>query len=262
MHDNERFALFSERAHPRASTTPTLDQLGIDLTAQARQGKLAPVIGRDKDLERVIQVLSRSPSPRTGIRKHNIVLIGDVISEPERGLRTLVIVEGLAQQMLASRVPPAASGSGSDALESSSLWYYLEKLQGKRLVTLDVGLLVAGTTSQSEFEERFKQILEELRSSGDCIIFIDEVHTLLAVAQSAYGVAQSGVDVASLRSPALARGDMQCIGATTLDEYRTYIEHDPALQRHFQEVIVHEMVTTDKTVLNQSRDNDSTQDQG
>lgn len=238
--------------------------MGIDLTAQACQGKLAPVIGRDKDLERVIQVLSRSPSPRTGIRKHNIALIGDVISEPERSRRTMAIVEGLAQQMIASRVPAAASGSGSEALESSWLRYCLEKLQGERLVTLNVGLLVAGTTSQSAFEERFKQILEELRSSGDCIIFIDEVHALVAFAQSAYGAAQCGVDVAPLRVQAQARGEMQlqCIGATTLEEYRRYIERDPALQRHFREVIVHEIATMDETVLNQSGNNDSTQDQG
>ena len=221
MHDNERFALFPEQAHPRASETPTLDQMGIDLTAQARQGTLAPVVGCDKDLERVIQVLSRSPLPRTGIRKNNIALIGDLTSEPERSFRKTAIVEGLAQQMISSRVPAAASGSGSEALESSWLWYCLEKLQGKRLVTLYVGLLVAGTTSQNEFEERFKQIREELRSSGDCIIFIDEVHALVAFAQSAYGAAQSGVDVAPLRVPALARGEIQCIGATTLDEYRT-----------------------------------------
>ncbi len=262
MHDDVRFALFPEQAHPRASKTPTLDQMGSDLTAQARQGKLAPVIGRDKDLERVIQVLSRFPSPCTGIRKNNIALIGDVISEPERSLRKTAIVEGLVQQMIASRVPTAASGSGSAALESSWLWYCLEKLQGKRLVTLDVGLLVAGTTSQSEFEERLKKIIEELRSSGDCIIFSDEVHTLVAFAQSAYGAAHSGVDVSPRRVQALARGEIQCIGTTTLDEYRKYIEQDPALQRHFQEVIVHEIVTAEGTVLNQSGDNDSTLEQG
>lgn len=262
MHDNERFALFPDQAHPSASRTPTLDQMGIDLTAQARQGKLAPVIGRDKDLEGVIQVLSRSQLPHTGIRKHNIALIMDLISEPERSLRNMAIVEGLAQQMIASRASAAASESVSAALESSWLWYCLEKLQGKRLVTLDVSLLVAGTTSQSEFEERFRTIIDELRSSQECIIFIDEVNTLVAFAQSAYGAAQSGVNVAPLPVSAQARGDMQCIGATTLDEYRTYIERDPALQRHFQEVILHEMFTTDETVLNHTGDNDSTQDQG
>lgn len=255
MHDKVRFALFTERARPRASKTPTLDQVGIDLTAQARQGKLAPVIGRDKDLERVIQVLSRSPSPRTGIRKSNVALISDLISEPELGFRKIAIVEGLAKQLISHRVPAVASGS--EALESSWLLYCIEKLQGKRLVTLDVGLLVIGATSQGEVEERFKQILEEIRSSQDCIVFIDELHTLVGC-----GAAEGRVDIAPLLVPALVRGEIQCIGATTLDKYRKYIEQDTALQRHFQEVIVHEMVTTEETILNQSGDNDSTLEQG
>jgi ATP-dependent Clp protease ATP-binding subunit ClpC len=180
MHDKERFAQFTERTRPKASKTPTLDQVGIDLTAQARQGKLAPVIGRDKDLERVIQVLSRSPSPRTGIRKNNIVLINDLISEPERGLRKMAIVEGAAQLMISHRVPVVTSGS--EALESSWLLGCLERLQGKRLVTLNLGLLGVGAKSQSEFEERFRKIIEEIRAIQDCIIFIDEPHTLVAFA--------------------------------------------------------------------------------
>lgn len=247
--------MLPEPARPTASTTPTLDQVGIDLTAEARQRKLAPVVGRDKDLERVIQVLSRSPSPRTGIRKNNVALISDFIREPERGLRKLAIVDGLAKQMISHRMPAVASET--DPLGSSWLWYSLEKLQGKRLVTLDAGLLVIGTTSQSEVEERFKQILEEIRSSQDCILVIDELHTLIGA-----GAAEGRVDVAPLVVPALARGEIQCIGATTLDEYRTYIERDAALQHHFQEVIVHTMIATDETVLNQSGDNDSTQEQG
>ncbi|MGH2516340.1 MAG: AAA family ATPase [Ktedonobacterales bacterium] len=259
MHDNERFAPFTEQARPRASKTPTLDQMGIDLTAQVRQGKVAPVIGRDKDLERVIQVLSRLPSPRTGVRKNNVALISDFISEPERGPRKMAIVEGLAQQMISHRMPAVASGS--EAPEPSWLEVCLERLPGNRLVTLDVGLLVAGTTSESEFEEHFKQIIEELRSSQDCIVFIDEVHALVAFAQSVYGAAQGSVGVAPRRVPALARGEIQCIGATTLDEYRKYIGNDPVLQRHFQEVIVHEP-NTQETILNQNGDNDSNQEHG
>jgi len=249
MHDNERFALSTERAGPRASTTPTLDQVGIDLTAQARQGKLAPVSGRDKDLERVIQVLARSPLPRTGIRKNNIALIIDLISEPERGRRKLAIVEGLAKHMIAHHAPAVASRS--EAPESSWLVYCLEKLQDKRLVTLDIGLLVIGTPSQREVEERVKQILEEIRSSQECILVIDELHTLVGA-----GATVGRVDVAPLLVPALARGEIQCIGATTLEEYRTDIEQDPVLQRHFQEVIVHEMVAPGETVLNQRGDSD------
>jgi ATP-dependent Clp protease ATP-binding subunit ClpC len=258
MHDKERFALFSGRAYPGTSKTPTLDQMGIDLTAQARQEKLAPVIGRDKDLERVIQVLSRSPSPRSGIRKNNIALISDLVGEPERGRRKMAIVEGVAQLMVSQPAP--AVSSGSVTLESSRLFCCLEKLQGKRLVTLDISLLGAGVKSQGEFEERIRKIIEELRSSQNCIIFIDEVHTLVAFAQSVYGAAEK-VDVAPLRVPALACGEIQCIGAATLDEYREHIEKDLALQRHFQEVIVHGMVATEETILNQGGDNDSTQEQ-
>ena len=182
--------------------TPTIDQMGIDLTAQARQGKLDPVIGREKEIERVIQILSRR-------QKNNPALIG------EPGVGKTAIVEGLAQRIISGEVP--------------------ETLQGKRLLTLDVGSLVAGTKYRGEFEERLKKIIEEIRSSQDCVIFIDEVHTLVGA-----GAAEGAVDAANILKPALSRGELQCIGATTLDEYRKYIEKDQALQRRFQEVIVRE----------------------
>ena len=184
------------------SNTPTIDQMGIDLTAAARNGKLDPVVGRDQEIERVIQILSR----RT---KNNPALIG------EPGVGKTAIVEGLAQRIVNNEVP--------------------ETIAGRRLLTLDVGSLVAGTKYRGEFEERLKKIIEEIRSSGDCIIFIDEVHTLVGA-----GAAEGAVDAANILKPALARGELQCIGATTLDEYRKYIERDAALQRRFQEVIVRE----------------------
>jgi ATP-dependent Clp protease ATP-binding subunit ClpC len=184
------------------SKTPTIDQMGIDLTAQARSSKLDPIIGREKEIERVIQILSRR-------QKNNPALIG------EPGVGKTAIVEGLAQRIISGEVP--------------------ETLQGKRLLTLDVGSLVAGTKYRGEFEERLKKIIEEIRSSQDCIIFIDEVHTLVGA-----GAAEGAVDAANILKPALSRGELQCIGATTLDEYRKYIEKDAALQRRFQEVIVRE----------------------
>src|SRR5579863_1272838 len=187
---------------PKHSKTPTIDQMGIDLTSHARQGKLDPVVGREKEIERVIQILSRR-------QKNNPALIG------EPGVGKTAIAEGRAQKIIAGEVP--------------------ETLQGKRLLTLDVGSLVAGTKYRGEFEERLKKIIEEIRSSGDCIIFIDEVHTLVGA-----GAAEGAVDAANILKPALSRGELQCIGATTLDEYRKYIERDAALQRRFQEVIVRE----------------------
>jgi ATP-dependent Clp protease ATP-binding subunit ClpC len=203
--DNPR----AERSDPRHSKTPTIDQMGMDLTAAARSGKLDPVVGREQEIERVIQILSR----RT---KNNPALIG------EPGVGKTAIVEGLAQRIIANEVP--------------------ETIAGKRLLTLDVGSLVAGTKYRGEFEERLKKIIEEIRSSGDCIIFIDEVHTLVGA-----GAAEGAVDAANILKPALSRGELQCIGATTLDEYRKYIEKDAALQRRFQEVIVREP-TVDETV--------------
>ncbi len=194
---------------PKHSKTPTIDQMGIDLTAHARQGKLDPIVGREKEIERVIQILSRR-------QKNNPALIG------EPGVGKTAIVEGLAQKIIAGEVP--------------------ENLIGKRLLTLDVGSLVAGTKYRGEFEERLKKIIEEIRTSQDCIIFIDEVHTLVGA-----GAAEGAVDAANILKPALGRGELQCIGATTLDEYRKYIEKDPALQRRFQDVVVPES-TVEETI--------------
>src|SRR5213596_2975798 len=182
------------------SKTPTIDQMGIDLTAAARAGTLDPVIGRHQEIERVIQILSR----RT---KNNPALIG------EPGVGKTAIVEGLAQRLVAGEVP--------------------ETLAGKRLLTLDVGSLVAGTKYRGEFEERLKKIIEEIRNSRDCIFFIAEAHTLVGA-----GAAEGAVDAANILKPALARGEIQCIGATTLNEYRKYIEKDAALERRFQPVFV------------------------
>ena len=185
-----------------ASRTPTLDQLSIDLTAAARAGKLDPVIGRHKEIERVTQILSR----RT---KNNPALIG------EPGVGKTAIVEGLAHRIIAGDVP--------------------ETLEGKRLITLDMPMVVAGTKYRGEFEERLKKIIDELKSAGNCVLFIDEFHTLVGA-----GAAEGAVDAANILKPSLARGELQCIGATTLDDYRKYIERDPALERRFQPVLVEE----------------------
>ncbi len=184
------------------SKTPTIDQLGLDLTAQARSGKLDPVIGRATEIERVIQILSRR-------LKNNPALIG------EPGVGKSAIVDGLAQRIVANDVP--------------------ETLRGKRLLTLDIGSLVAGTKYRGEFEERLKKIIEEIRTAADCVLFIDELHTIVGA-----GAAEGAVDAANILKPALARGEIQCIGATTLDEYRKYIERDAALERRFQPVNVPE----------------------
>ncbi len=192
-----------------ATRTPTLDQLGIDLTAAARAGKLDPVIGRQKEIQRVIQILSR----RT---KNNPVLIG------EPGVGKTAIVEALAQRIVSGEVP--------------------ETLQNKRLVTLDMGALVAGTKYRGEFEERLKKVVEEIRNSGNCILFIDEMHTIVGA-----GAAEGAVDAANILKPSLARGELQTIGATTLDDYRKYVERDPALERRFQPVMVEEP-SVDETV--------------
>lgn len=187
----------------RSSTrTPTVDQLGMDLTALARAGKLDPVIGRHKEIERVIQILNR----RT---KNNPVLIG------EPGVGKTAIVEALAQRIISGDVP--------------------DTLQGRRLVTLDMGSLVAGTKYRGEFEERLKKVIEEIKSSGNCVMFIDELHTLVGA-----GAAEGAVDAANILKPSLARGELQCIGATTLDDYRKHIERDAALERRFQPVMVDE----------------------
>jgi ATP-dependent Clp protease ATP-binding subunit ClpC len=186
----------------RASKTPTVDQLGINLTDAVRAGKIDPVIGREKEIERVIQILSR----RT---KNNPALIG------EPGVGKTAIAEGLAQRIVSGDVP--------------------ETLANKRVLTLDIGSLVAGTKYRGEFEERLKKIIEELRSTNDAVLFIDELHTLVGA-----GAAEGAIDAANILKPPLARGELQCIGATTLDEYRKYIERDAALERRFQPVMVEE----------------------
>ena len=188
--------------HGKSSKTPVIDQLGMDLTAAARAGKLDPVIGRFKEIERVVQILSR----RT---KNNPALIG------EPGVGKTAIVEGLAQRIASGDVP--------------------ETLMGKRLLTLDIGSLVAGTKYRGEFEERLKKIIEEVKNSGNCVLFIDELHTLVGA-----GAAEGAVDAANILKPSLARGELQTIGATTLDEFRKYIERDAALERRFQPVLVEE----------------------
>ena len=187
--------------------TPTLDELGVDLTEWARQGKLDPVVGREEEVERVVQILSR----RT---KNNPVLIG------EPGVGKTAIVEKLAQMVESGDVPPT--------------------LTGKRVVTLDMASLVAGTKYRGEFEERLKKVINELQQSGNCVLFIDEMHTMVGA-----GAAEGAVDAANILKPALARGEVQAIGATTLDDYRKYVERDPALERRFQPVTVDPPDVTD-----------------
>src|SRR5215207_6965660 len=189
------------RRTPREGKTPLVDQLATDLTALAQEGKLDPVVGRETEIERVIQVLSRR-------RKNNPALIG------EPGVGKTAIVEGLAQRIVNGETP--------------------KPLLNKRVLQLDVGSLVAGTMYRGQFEERLKRVIEELKSS-DSILFIDEVHMLVGA-----GSAGSSVDAANILKPALARGELQCIGATTLDEYRKHIESDAALERRFQQILVSE----------------------
>ncbi len=190
------------RTNRAASKTPTLDQLGTDLTALARAGKLDPIIGRTQEIERVIQILSR----RT---KNNPALIG------EPGVGKTAIVEGLAQRIVDGEVP--------------------EVLQGKRIIALDIGALVAGTKYRGEFEERMKKVIEEEKAAGNCVLFIDEMHTIVGA-----GAAEGAVDASNMLKPALSRGQLQCIGATTLNDFRKYVEKDPALERRFQTVLVAE----------------------
>ncbi|PIZ26540.1 MAG: NDP-hexose 4-ketoreductase [Chloroflexi bacterium CG_4_10_14_0_8_um_filter_46_9] len=184
------------------SRTPMLDQLGTDLTALAKADKLDPIIGRNTEIERAIQILSR----RT---KNNPALIG------EPGVGKTAIVEGLAQRIVKGEVP--------------------EALQGKRIVALDIGALVAGTKYRGEFEERLKRIIGEEKASGNCILFIDEMQTIVGA-----GAAEGAVDAANILKPSLSRGEIQCIGATTLNDYRKYVEKDPALERRFQPILVAE----------------------
>jgi len=184
------------------SKTPTLDQLSIDLTAAARADKLDPIIGRHKEIERVIQILSR----RT---KNNPCLIG------EPGVGKTAIVEGLAHRIVAGDVP--------------------ETLRDRRLLTLDMGALVAGTKYRGEFEERLKKVIDEIKAATNCMLFIDEMHTIVGA-----GAAEGAIDASSILKPPLARGDLQCIGATTADEYRKHVEKDAALERRFQPIPIEE----------------------
>ncbi|MGM0847133.1 MAG: ATP-dependent protease ATP-binding subunit ClpC [Bacillota bacterium] len=191
------------------ANTPTLDSLARDLTAIAREDSLDPVIGRSKEIQRVIEVLSR----RT---KNNPVLIG------EPGVGKTAIAEGLAQQIINNEVP--------------------EILRDKRVMTLDMGTVVAGTKYRGEFEDRLKKVMDEIRQAGNIILFIDELHTLIGA-----GGAEGAIDASNILKPSLARGELQCIGATTLDEYRKYIEKDAALERRFQPIQVDEP-TPDESV--------------
>ncbi len=190
---------FGQGGQPKTKT-PALDAFGRDLTALAKDNKLDPVIGRKMEIERVIQILSR----RT---KNNPVLLG------EAGVGKTAIVEGLAQSIIQGTVP--------------------EVLRHKRLIVLDLALMIAGTKYRGQFEERIKAVMEEIKRSQDVIIFIDELHTLVGA-----GAAEGAIDASNILKPALSRGEIQCIGATTLDEYRKYIEKDAALERRFQTIMV------------------------
>ncbi|MGZ6733059.1 MAG: Clp protease N-terminal domain-containing protein, partial [Nocardioides sp.] len=184
------------------SSSLVLDQFGRNLTQDAREGKLDPIIGREQQIERVMQVLSR----RT---KNNPVLIG------EPGVGKTSVVEGLAQDIVKGNVP--------------------ETLKDKQIYTLDLGALVAGSRYRGDFEERLKKVLKEIKTRGDIVLFIDEIHTLVGA-----GAAEGAIDAASILKPMLARGELQTIGATTLDEYRKYLEKDAALERRFQPIQVPE----------------------
>ncbi|GAB3795907.1 ATP-dependent protease ATP-binding subunit ClpC [Virgibacillus kimchii] len=214
---NESQAGRQGRNQQTSANTPTLDSLARDLTESAKEGNIDPVIGRSKEIERVIQVLSR----RT---KNNPVLIG------EPGVGKTAVAEGLAQQIINNEIP--------------------ETLRDKRVMTLDMGTVVAGTKYRGEFEDRLKKVMEEIRQANNIILFIDELHTLIGA-----GGAEGAIDASNILKPSLARGELQCIGATTLDEYRKYIEKDAALERRFQPIQVDEP-TLEETVqiLNGLRD--------
>ena len=197
------------RERDRKSNTPALDEFGRDLTQLAQEGQLDPVIGRADEIERVLQILSRRS-------KNNPVLIG------ESGVGKTAIVEGLAQRIIASEVP--------------------DNLLSRRVIALDLGSLVAGTKYRGQFEERLKVVMKEIVQAGNIIIFIDELHTLVGA-----GAAEGSIDASNVLKPALSRGEIQCIGATTLDEYRKHIEKDGALKRRFQPIHV-QPPSTDETV--------------
>lgn len=199
----------TRRVKKDKSETPNLDQFGRDLTQMARENKLDPIIGRDAEIERVIQVLSRR-------KKNNPILIG------EPGVGKTAIAEGLAQRIVENKVP--------------------EILKDRRISTLDLASVVAGTKYRGQFEERLKSIIGEIRQSDEVIIFIDEIHTIVGA-----GGAEGAIDASNMLKPALARGELQCIGATTLDEYRKHIEKDGALERRFQPIIINPP-TDDETI--------------
>ncbi|HEX7880561.1 MAG TPA: ATP-dependent Clp protease ATP-binding subunit [Candidatus Eisenbacteria bacterium] len=197
-------------ADEEKADTPALNQFGRDLTMLAREAKLDPIIGRENEIERVIQVLSRR-------KKNNPILIG------EPGVGKTAIAEGLAMKIVEGKVP--------------------ETLRDKRIVTLDLAAVVAGTKYRGQFEERLKAVMNEIRESKDTIVFIDELHTIVGA-----GGAEGAIDASNMLKPALARGELQCIGATTLDEFRKYIEKDGALERRFQPIMV-EPPTADEAIL-------------
>ena len=193
-------SITGEAKRKKKTKTPALDSFGRDLTEMASTDELDPVIGREKEIQRVIQILSRR-------KKNNPVLIG------EAGVGKTAIVEGLAQKIIQGDIP--------------------ETLKGKRLLILDLAMMIAGTKYRGQFEERIKAVMKEIKESPDVIVFIDEIHTLVGA-----GGAEGAIDASNILKPALQRGDIQCIGATTLDEYRKNIEKDPALERRFQPVMV------------------------
>ncbi|MCB1249397.1 MAG: AAA family ATPase, partial [Acidimicrobiales bacterium] len=197
----------SSQSDQSQSGSLVLDQFGRNLTQLARDKKLDPVIGRERETERVMQILSRR-------QKNNPVLVG------EPGVGKTAIVEGLAQSIAAGEVP--------------------DTLSGKQLYTLDLGALVAGSRYRGDFEERLKKVLKEIKTRGDIILFIDEIHTLVGA-----GAAEGAIDAASILKPMLARGELQTIGATTLEEYRKYLEKDSALERRFQPIQVEEPSVSD-----------------
>jgi ATP-dependent Clp protease ATP-binding subunit ClpC len=207
----EEAGKLGESASSGVSNTPQLDQYGTDLTKLAAEGKLDPVIGRSREIARVIQILSR----RT---KNNPCLIG------EPGVGKTAVAEGLAEEIAAGSVP--------------------DTVKGHRVVTLDLGSLVAGTRYRGDFEERLKNIIDEVKNAGNVILFIDEVHTLVDA-----GGAEGALNASNILKPSLARGELQIVGATTIDEYRKHIEKDAALERRFQPVMIEEPTEEETTEI-------------